>query len=69
MSGQPEKRAYVDCPTVGDFKLRRYDLDRIEDDRVLARAFATGGRPTLELIDPDGSLPEPVRGQLVARTG
>jgi uncharacterized protein (DUF362 family) len=49
-------------------RLQRYDLDRIEDDRVLARAFATSGRPTPELVDPDGSLPEPVRAQLVART-
>lgn len=29
-------------------RLRRYDLDRLEDDRVLARAFATGGRPILD---------------------
>ncbi|MCP5055329.1 MAG: DUF362 domain-containing protein [bacterium] len=48
-------------------RLRRHDLNRIEDDRVLARAFATGGRPTLELLDADGSLPEALRNQLVAR--
>ena len=52
----------------GAERLRRYDIERIEDDRVLLRAFATGGRPVLELIDPDGSLPDPVRAQLVART-
>ena len=49
-------------------RLRRYDLNRIEDDRVLMRAFATGGRPGLELIDADGSLPDALRGRLVART-
>ncbi len=49
-------------------RLRRYDLNRIDDDRVIRRAFATGGRPTLALIDPDGSLPERVRARLVART-
>lgn len=53
---------------LGAERLHRYDLDRIEDDRVLMRAFATNGRPSLELIDPDGSLPDPVRAQLEART-
>lgn len=53
---------------LGAERLRRYDLNRIEDDRVLARAFATGARPTLELVDPDGSLPDPLRDRLVART-
>jgi uncharacterized protein (DUF362 family) len=49
-------------------RLRRYDLNRLEDDRVLMRAFATTGRPGLDVIDPDGSLPGPLRSQLVART-
>ena len=49
-------------------RLRRYDLNRIEDDRVLVRAFTTGGRPGLELIDPDDSLPDRLYSQLVART-
>jgi uncharacterized protein (DUF362 family) len=49
-------------------RLRRYDLNRLEDDRVLMRAFATSGRPGLELIDADGSLPDRVRSELVART-
>ncbi len=52
----------------GAERLRRYDLGAIEDDRVLGRAFATGGRPSLELVDPDGSLPDAVRAQLAART-
>ncbi len=50
-------------------RLRPYDLSRLEDDRVLMRAFATTGRPGLELIDADGSLPDRVRSQLIARTG
>ena len=54
---------------LGAERLRRFDLERIEDDRVLARAFATGGRPMLELVPADDSLPEPIRAQLVARTG
>jgi hypothetical protein len=49
-------------------RLHRYDLNRIEDDRVLMRAFATTGRPGLDLIGADGSLPDPLRSQLVART-
>jgi uncharacterized protein (DUF362 family) len=49
-------------------RLRRYDLNRLEDDRVLLRAFATTGRPGLDLVDADGSLPDPLRAQLVART-
>ncbi|MCP3982951.1 MAG: DUF362 domain-containing protein [bacterium] len=53
---------------LGAERLRPHDLERIEDDRVLARAFATGGRPTLELVPADDSLPEQVRAQLVART-
>jgi uncharacterized protein (DUF362 family) len=49
-------------------RLRRYDLNRIEDDRVLVRAFTTGGRPGLELIDPNDSLPDRLYSQLIART-
>ncbi len=49
-------------------RLRRHDLNRLEDDRVLARAWATTGRPGLAVVDPDGSLPAAIRTQLVART-
>jgi uncharacterized protein (DUF362 family) len=49
-------------------RLQRYDLNRLEDDRVLMRAFATTGRPGLDLIETDGSLPVRLRSQLVART-
>jgi len=49
-------------------RLRRYDLNRLEDDRVLMRAFAATGRPGLDLIETDGSLPAAMRSQLVART-
>jgi uncharacterized protein (DUF362 family) len=48
-------------------RLKRYDLDKLEDDRVLMRAFATTGRPGLDLVA-DASLPGRVRAQLVART-
>jgi uncharacterized protein (DUF362 family) len=49
-------------------RLRRYDLNRLEDDRVLARAWATHGRPGLDVVAADGSLPGSLRSQLVART-
>ncbi len=50
-------------------RLRRFDLSRLEDDRVLMRAFATTGRPGLDLIASDGSLPDALRSRLAARTG
>jgi uncharacterized protein (DUF362 family) len=47
--------------------LARYDLERVWDDRVLGRAFATGGVPKVELAVA-GSVPETVRAALAAHT-
>jgi uncharacterized protein (DUF362 family) len=49
-------------------RLRRYDLKRLEDDRVLMRAFGTTGRPGLDLIATDGTLPNRLRARLVELT-
>jgi len=49
-------------------RLRRYDLERLEDDRVLMRAFGTTGRPGLDLIATDGTLPNRLRARLVELT-
>jgi hypothetical protein len=46
--------------------LERYDLARVWDDRVLGRAFATGGVPQVELGVAGGALPAAIRDRLAA---
>jgi uncharacterized protein (DUF362 family) len=43
-------------------RLARYDLARVWDDRVLRHAaIAFGGVPRVELVDAEGSVPQPIR--------
>jgi uncharacterized protein (DUF362 family) len=49
-------------------RLTRYDLDSVWDDRVLARAFATGGGvPRIELGAANDAVPTDLREQLRAQ--